>query len=217
MTLTGLLTKLRRLSNAKVPKENMHACQDALLTVYNGHIIAKACMEFNIMKPNETPSIAINLAVKIADELTVISQAVLLKPVPESNDGVHNYARVLCHYASLVVEFVEGWREGDGERVPRCWRVFLLHFHADRRTNYACESLRLQFQLASLPPYLVSQLTWDRFVNTHGGNGHNIPCDLHNEHVKCLFKEVVGHMGAKFTEEASTRAARTDITGADGR
>ncbi len=84
----------------------------------------------------------------------------------------------------------------------RCWKVFLMHFYADRRTKYAFESLRSQFQLASLPPHLVSQLSWIRFVNTHG---HNIPCDLH---INCLFKDIVGNMGSNFTQEASSKAAR---------
>ena len=42
-------------------------------------------------------------------------------------------------------------------------------------------------------------------MNTHGGKGLNIPCDLHNEHVNKLYKEIIGNTGAKF---ASTRAAR---------
>ncbi len=86
--------------------------------------------------------------------------------------------------------------------------MFLLHFYTNRRTKYAFETLRLQFQLASLPPHLISQLTWDRFVNTHGGNGRNIFCDLHNEHVNYLFKKIIFNMGTNFTQEASTRAAR---------
>ena len=45
-------------------------------------------------------------------------------------------------------------------------------------------------------------------MNTHGGYGHNLPCDLHNEHVNKLFKDIIGNMGANFTEQASTRAAR---------
>ena len=32
-------------------------------------------------------------------------------------------------------------------------------------------ALRIQVQLATLSPDLVHQLTWGRFVNTHGGNG----------------------------------------------
>ncbi len=71
--------------------------------------------------------------------------------------------------------------------------MLLLHFFAGRRTKYALEALRIQVQLATLS---VHQLTWGRFVNTHGGN---IPCDLHNEHVN-------------ITETASTRAARSVTT-----
>ena len=191
----------------------MHACQDALLTIYNGHIVAKACEELGIQAPDEVPppstTVDLNhLATKIVDECTIVTEAILRQPLEESGDGKYNYARVLCHYTALATEFLDGWSEGDGVRVLRCWKVFLLHFYTDRRTKYAFESLRVQLQLASLPPHLVSQITWDRFVNTHGGSGRNIPCDLHNEHINCLFKEIVGNMGSNFTQEASTKAAR---------
>ena len=122
-------------------------------------------------------------------------------------DGVYNYARVLRHHASLVVEFSDAWREGDGERIMCCWRIFLLHFHANNRYKYALEALRIQFQLKILPPYLVHNLTWVRFINTHGSLGLNKPCDLHNGHVNKLFKNAIGHMGANFTEQALTHLA----------
>ncbi len=192
----------------------MNACQDVILTIYDGHIVAKALEVLGIQSPDEYPAQSITvddlkqLATTIVDSCTIVSEAILGKTVEESGDGVYNYSRVLCHYIALVTEFLDGWSEGDGERVLRCWKVFLMHFYSDRRTKYAFEALRLQFQLVSLPPHLVSQMTWDRFVNTHGGNGHNIPCDLHNEHVNGLFKEIVGNMGSNFTQEASTKAAR---------
>ncbi len=135
-----------------------------------------------------------------------MSEAVLRLPVEDSNDRVHNYSRVLCHLASLAMEFTDAWSEGDGVRVLRCWKVLLLHFFAARRTKYALEALRIQVQLATLSPDLVHQLTWGRFVNTHGGNGRNIPCDLHNEHVNKQFKGIIRNMGANFTETASTRS-----------
>ena len=193
-----------------MPKNDLHACLDA---VYKGHLIAAACKELGINSPDDDlptqtqadNSILQRVASRVVDSCTIVSEAILGKEVEESGDGVYNYARVLCHYAALVSD---AWSEGDGERVIRCWKIFMLHFHADRRTKYALEALRLQFQLASLSPDLVHQLTWGRFVNTHGGLGHNIPCDLHNEHVNRLFKEIIGNMGANFTEQASTRAAR---------
>ena len=49
-------------------------------------------------------------------------------------------------------------------------------------------------------------------MNTNGGLGHNIPCDLHNEHVNKLFKEAISNMGANFTEEASIRAAARSVS-----
>ena len=87
----------------------------------------------------------------------------------DTRDGVHNYARVLCHFAALVHLFIDAWNEGDGERVMRYWKLFMLHFHAEIKTKYAIEVLRLQFQLVTLQPYLVHQLMWGWFVNTHGG------------------------------------------------
>jgi len=34
----------------------------------------------------------------------------------------------------------------------------------------------------------------------HGGPGNNIHCDLHNEHLNKLFKEIIANMGSNFTE-----------------
>lgn len=39
--------------------------------------------------------------------------------------------------------------------------------------------------------------------------GHNMPCDLHNEHVNKLLKDVICHMGANFSQKALTSAARS--------
>ena len=193
----------------------MHACQDALLTVFKGHIVAAACRELRIEGPNDdVKGVEVNQALledvaqKVAKRLAVIPEAFLNESVADTADGVHNYACVLCHFASLVYLFIDAWKEGDGECVMRCWKLFMLHFHAEKKTKYALEALRLQFQLVTLQPYLVHQLMWGRFVNTHGGKGQNIPCDLHNEHINKLYKDVIANMGANFTEVASTRAAR---------
>ena len=42
------------------------------------------------------------------------------------------YARVLCHFAALVHLFTDACKEGDGKRVIRCWKLCMLHFHAER-------------------------------------------------------------------------------------
>ncbi len=90
-----------------------------------------------------------------------------------------------------VLQFVDAWKEGDGKRVLRLWKTFMLHFRAENKTKYAHEALRLQFHVATLPPYLFHQLTWGRFINTHGRKGRNLPCYLHNEHINKLFKDIL--------------------------
>ena len=74
------------------------------------------------------------------------------------------------------------------------------------------KNLRMLFQLEYLPPSLSHQLKWARFVNTHGGLGRNIPCDLFNEHMNKIFKQVVQNMGPNMTSQAITRAARSVTT-----
>lgn len=133
--------------------------------------------------------------------------------VAESRDGVHNYALVLCHYGSLVMEFLDSWAEGDGDRAYRCWRLFLPHFLVHNQRKYALEALRLQFQVhAVLSPHLAHHILWDRFINTRGGKGRNIPCDLHNEHMNKLIKHVITNMGGNMTDDALKRSARSVST-----
>ena len=61
----------------------------------------------------------------------------------------------------------------------------------------------MQFQLATLSPSLSHHLKWGSFVvNTHGGLGRNIPCDLFNEHMNKLFREIINSMGANMTASA---------------
>ncbi len=162
-----------------------------------------------IMGKEVNQALLSGVAQKVVKEFTVIPEALLGEPVVDSGDHVYGYARVLCHFASLVLLFVDAWKEGDGERVVRLWKVMMLHFHSERKTKYALDALRLQFQLATLQPYLTHQLTWGRFINTHGGQGRNLPCDLHNEHINKLFKDIISNMGANFTKAASTWAARS--------
>ena len=46
-------------------------------------------------------------------------------------------------------------------------------------------------------------------MNTHEGAGHNIPCDLHNEHINRSVREILINMGANITETAVRRACQS--------
>ena len=137
-SLSHLLCRLGRLPEAKVPKKNLHACLYAHLTIYKGHLITAACMEPGLDSPDSVrPSSATGQVCladrsrKVVTQCTVIPEAILRQPVKESEDGVYIYARVLCHLDALVSEFTDAWSEGDGERILRRWKIFMLHFHAD--------------------------------------------------------------------------------------
>ena len=219
---------LNRLPVKKDPKKDVNACLDFLLTVVKGHLLAAACSFLGIDtldspvhipadvrrgSSEEKYTFVKTVATHVVNSCTVIEGAITGKQVPESGDGVHNYAQVLCHYGAMVMEFLDAWHEGDGERVYHCWRLFLPHFIVSNRRKYALEALRLQMQVkAMLSPHLAHHIMWDRFINTRGGMGKNIPCDLHNEHVNKLLKHVITSMGGNLTEVALRRASRSVST-----
>ena len=47
------------------------------------------------------------------------------------------------------------------------------------------------------------------WFHTHGGLGRNIPCDLHNEHVNKLLKDIIINMGPNLTDKALHRSAKS--------
>ena len=99
------------------------------------------------------------LARKVVNKLTIVDAAFGSLDA-DSDDHVYNYTRVLCHYGSLMIEMHDAWAEGDGERVVRCWRLFMPHFRDSGCTKYCLEALKLQIQLQVLSPNLVHQIKW---------------------------------------------------------
>ena len=207
------------------PKKAVDATLEFLRTVVTGHFLACACQLLGITKlnshiqlppcinessPDQQRTYVRQLATQVVEKCTLIEHAFTDEKVVDLGDHVYNYARVLCHFGALVMEFTDAWAEGDSERIFRCWRLFLPHFKVKNHTKYALEALRLQFQVtAVLSPQLAHQILWDRFVNTRGGLGHNIPCDLYNEHVNKMLKHIITSMGSNLTEAALQRAARS--------
>lgn len=201
-----------------VVKKAVDANLEFLDTVFKGHILACVCKILEISNPihlppslthkSTPPQLQLQFVQRIASQVVECTLIDTCKEIQETDDKVYNYARVLGHYCALIVEFRDGWREGDGDRMFRSWRL-MLHFKSSGRTKYSLEALRLQFQVrAVLSPQLAHQVLWDRFVNTRGGPGRNIPCDLYNEHVVRLVKGVISSM----TEKALQRAARSVST-----
>ena len=104
-------------------------------------------------------------------------------PDLSKHDSVFAYACEVLTLGLLIKEFNDSVREGDGNRIIRCWRYFLLLFKANGRTNYSIEAFNLLAQHDFLlSPRMAMQLTWNRTVNMHGFIGRNISSDLHMEH-----------------------------------
>ena len=122
-------------------------------------------------------------------------------------DHVLEYARELLTLGLLYMEFIDGVKEGDGERIIRCLRYFLLLFKATGRENYSIEA----FTLLAKYHFLYSermrmQLMWSRTVNVHGRTGKNISCDLDMEHLNRECKCSIGSsIGANITDTAIQR------------
>ena len=92
-------------------------------------------------------------------------------------DDMFNYQRNLMDHGMLYLNFTDAIREGDGERIIRCWKYLLLHFFADgdKSTKYAIEALFLQFQQqALLSPRQAYCQKWNRTINNHNAKGNII-------------------------------------------
>lgn len=73
-TLRHLLTRLGQLPNAKVPNKDIHACEDALQTIFKGLTVAAACLEIGIEGPDDDVQTADKKAL-----LTQVSQSIVNK------------------------------------------------------------------------------------------------------------------------------------------
>lgn len=129
---------------------------------------------------------------------------------PESKpiDARYNYACARLNFGMLIFNFDDAIKEGDGERVLRCWKFMLLIFRAYKHTKYAFAALQLFFYTACLLSERLSHfLVWNRTVNNHGGKGRNISLDLRLEHLNNLLKEMLRCLGVNVTEKSAQRCS----------
>ena len=118
-------------------------------------------------------------------------------------DEVNNYSRYLLSIGCFMLEFKDAIKEGDGNRILRCWHYLLPIFHNSGRTNYCNEAFIMLCQYHyDLPALQAAQLIWSCCINTHGVRGRNIPFDLHLEHLNRLCKESIKGLQANKTKEA---------------
>jgi hypothetical protein len=59
-----------------------------------------------------------------------------------------------------------------------------------------------------LTPRQAQELIWSRFISTHNAPAHNIPCDLHQEHLNRVVKDSIRGLHANKTPKAISRAGK---------
>ena len=132
---------------------------------------------------------------------------ILKSTLSHEDDDMLCYQRSLLDYGMLVLNFLDGISEGDGERVVRCWKFFLMYLkHHGGSSKYALEALYLMFQInVLLSAQEAHRLVWNRFVKNKSGIGGNIPLDLQLEFFNKLVKDAIKNQGSGASQNSINR------------
>lgn len=204
-TLYQLKNVIGRSSVPLDPEKDMNAAEDFLLLIVHSHVIAAARVLI-LRDPTLSDSIA-SLA-----KLVIHSFVQLYTPTQkatEGTDGVHAYAKEVLTLGLLWHGLYDAIKEGDGIRVLRYWKFLLIIFKSTSHRNYAKECVTLLYHYN----YVLSdrqkkQFLWSRFINTKGGAGKNIPCDLHMEHLNRQLKSIMHGMGSNISPKRVRKAGQ---------
>ena len=196
----------------------MKAFEDFLLVVLSAHIIVAAELVSSDASLDTCTEIAkkiISKFVKISIPTLESSDGPQTTEVPQTNTVPPNtstanlYATDLVTLGLLWHGFHDAIREGDGDRILLYWKFLLPVFKEENHHNYAKESFNLLLQSMILSPRKLCELKWSRTVNTHGKAGHNVPCDLHMEHLNRRLKNCIRSAGSNVYPMAIQRIAKS--------
>ena len=219
-TLYQLRNLLNRCNVPKKPKKNFDACSDFFIEAVNNLLLVASLEILKMECLDDTPSADILPNVdmlwtetkerrkEVIEEVcgNIIDKVVsfsLTEEKEKKQDMVYDYTTKVLSVGMFYLEFCDAIKEGDGERVLRCWKFLLPLFKGAGRKNYSLEALYFLYQYYfELPPQQAEKLLWSRFVNTHGVVGRNIPGDLYLEHLNRLCKSAVNEKGANKSKKA---------------
>ena len=119
------------------------------------------------------------------------------------------YAVDLFTLGLLWHGFHDAIKDGDDDRILLYWKFLLLVFKLENHHHYAKEAFNLTLQLLLLSPRKLCDLTWSRTINPHGKPGHNVPCDLHMEHLNRQLKRCIRSAGSNIYPSAIQRVAKS--------
>lgn len=120
----------------------------------------------------------------------------------------HTLARL--SFSFLILDMLDAIKEGDGERLLRLYKVAMLYYKGYGHSHYAYSTLLMTLQVnACLTPRLSHSVIWNRFWNSKGGNGNNIPLDLHLEHLNNFLKSFLKGLGPNLSEKSASRVSQS--------
>ena len=121
-----------------------------------------------------------------------------------------NYHVARLRFGLVDLFLRDAIKEGDGYSLLKALPYILMFFHKYKRTKYAYVCLLHLVKVYSiLSKSLAHELIYDRFWNTKGGAGNNIPYDLRMEHMVRLFKLSLKQLGANVDIKGAQRIARS--------
>ena len=193
---------------------DFNSCDDFFVTTVVGHIVAAYA---ELSGDFDLTEIWMNSDEDREKTLSGICNNIMEKylkfshnmPRMSSDDKKLEYAIQIISMGCFYMEYSDAIREGDGERILRCWRYLLPIFWNSGRTNYANEVLNMLFQHDfSLSPRHATDLLWGRSINVHGRKGKNVSADLHMEHMNRVVKDCIKGLGSNQTERAIVRVSK---------
>ena len=126
----------------------------------------------------------------------------------EKEDQIFNYHKAKLSYGLLLLDFGDAIREGDGGRLLNLYKLALLIYSSYGHNKYAYVTLLFLVRIyAILDESEALNLICNRFCNTVGKMGHNIPLDLRLEHSNNLLKACLKALGANVSENSAQRVA----------
>lgn len=207
MRQRGTLSHIKYLVKATAlpenPRDNMKMAEDFFMKVLTGYIVAAGK---EILKETGVESVS-ELSCKIVEKyVRVLSTPSFV----DHSDQVLTYSSEVITLGLLWHCYHDAVREGDGRRVLLIWKFLLIVYKAAERTNYCKEAAILLVQYYHLfSERKAEQLLFSRFINTHGRQGCNIPCDLHLEHLNRRLKTVLCNLRSNLQVNSILRAAKS--------
>lgn len=136
------------------------------------------------------------------------TKTIMMRKVKKAvkEDSVKNYGHLTLELSLMFKSLLDLCKTPNRERGLRLMKLVMTHFKANKwLSKYASEIMRfLVHQMCILSEREAHEEFYGLFVNTEGGVGNHIPCDLQMEFLVKQVKKNIKHMFSNKTEKNIT-------------